>query len=144
MSGEEHEDTRRLSERKKQRLVFPFFFVRRRLRFIFVVVVIEEEEEKVAPKDDRRDGEREKGNIYPLSSALAFSFSRERERHAGKKERRRCVNSHLVFAGAGRFDDAHFSWFRSHVFLCFLDVCKCSKLRKVASEVLWERFRAVH
>lgn len=95
---------------------------------------------------EKRRREREKGNIYPnASAARALFLERERGIYEYKKERRRCINSYLVFAGAGRFDDAHFSWFRSHVFLCFLDVCECSKLRKVRRrEVLWERFRAVH
>jgi len=62
---------------------------------------------------EERDGE--KGNIYPISlGALRVLFLDKKRKKTMK------INSYLVFAGAGRFDDAHFSWFRSHVFLCFL------------------------
>ena len=67
---------------------------------------------KSHPKDDREETARKGTFIQSHSALFAFSFSIKKERRAMKR------NPYLVFAGAGRFDDAHFSWFRSHVFSC--------------------------
>jgi len=83
--GEENEETRRLSGKKSN----SWCFLSLRSTPASVLLRLHQRRRrrrKSRIKDDRRDGEREKGNIYPISTALALSFSRERNTNIKKKE----------------------------------------------------------
>jgi len=115
--GVQKKRTRRLSE-KKQQLFFPFSFVRRRgfgsSSSSSSSSSKKKKKKKSHPKDDREETAREREHLSNLTlGALRVLFVDKK-----KKEDEMEINPYLVFAGAGRFDDAHFSWFRSHVFSC--------------------------
>ena len=80
------------------------------------IIIEREDDEKKMIERARNDGHFPEEYGLSISRLCQKEIERQRDR-SHNRHKKRTIHSYLVFAGASRLDDAHFSWFRSH-FVC--------------------------
>ena len=113
----------RQTDRERERHVFIFFRDDDAFRVFSKRAGLKRASSSKRLRREKDDREKRRQKTSPMeynypSRVRGKKRSRDRETEESySRHKKSTLHSYLVFAGASRLDDAHFSWFRSH-FVC--------------------------